>query len=231
MPKVLKGVQVATKRLPRDSRIVWIPHINFEIQRIDKNLSKNFWIDSHFIDKLTIIPRRAALIRRPSTNIVEVEVGLEDIVLEPSVRSPERVYDLLYEAYEYSLNTLKTKKPRPKRVSRWGLVRRYILPSRSMVGVGEYRETMLTRESIWAYEILKEALLVDESTAWRKGIVRGGEVYWYPIIPYRARDGSLVFLDGGDKSLKVEVRYTRLVQVDEGVRGVLENVLSSKSIF
>lgn len=225
MPKVLKGVQIASKRLPKDSRVLWIPYLNFEIQRIDRSLSKNFWIDSYFLNKLSTVPRRAALIRKPSTNIADIDVGFEDVVLEPSIRNPEEIYGLLYEAYQYSLNVLKTSKPKPKRISRWGLFRRYVLPSRTSTELIEDKEVALARECIWAYEILKEALIIDESASWRKGIVRGGEIYWYPIVSHKARDGSTIFLDGGDKSLKIEMRYTRLIQVDEGVRKVFEDIL------
>lgn len=212
------GVPLVFRKLSCKDRVLWIPYMNFIIEDPVEKQSRNFWVDVYFIDKLDLIVRRAALLRRPVGDVGEVEARPSHVVLEASLNSPRKLYDLLYEAYLYSTTTLKTRNlERATRLSRWSQLKNFLIP----IGYTHHlrrddREASIIRESIRAHEILREALLLGSSNI----IVGGGETYWYPVV-VRCGEDSLTILDGASEDLKVHIVYDRLVEVDKKAKSAL----------
>ena len=222
----VRGIPIPHRKIPDDLILVWIPYMNVKVYDPNMRKCRSFWIDVFFIDKVSRIVRRAALLKKPEKKVSEIEIIPDSVMLKPSVKSCREVYELLYEALVYAYNVVKNKPRvfiRVKRTSKLTPFKSLLVPSGvKEIEIIEDERTRIIRESIWAYEILKEALLIPDVESPRKGYVEGGEIYWYPLL-VRITENYLVIHDGKDKGLKVEARYTKLLEVDEKARDVLVN--------
>ena len=220
---VVKGVPSAYKKPLKDTILIWIPYMNLIIHDPNMKKSRNFWIDVYFIDRVSKIERRAALLKRPEKKITNVEIPKGSLVLEPSVRSSKDVYNMLYETLLHSYETMKTKSFQPRRKkSEWSRLRMFIMPiSYRKHFEGEEVDYSAIREAMWAYEILKEALMIQDIKNVKRGYCSGGEIYWYPLL-VKSSGNYLIILDGKEKKLKVDTRYTKLLEIDEKARNLLK---------
>lgn len=224
--KRLKGIPL--KGRIENWKTIWIPYLEVIISKVDMSGRNKIWIDAYFIDKISKIERRAALIKRIDENIRYIDVNVNDIVLEPSVNNATDIFYALHEAYFHALKIIKTRgMDRIKRISKWSLLRVLMIPSGYRRYINqEERESLEMREALWSYEILRKVFMIKTDDDWYKCHVEGGEICWYPFLINKQGE-NIEVRDGGDKDLKLNIAYTTLTRVDDLIRKIFMELIKS----